>query len=129
MANSFLYFIHVSAFAFGAQLVEDGEMEFVDVFRVFIVINFASISIGRSVSAMPDYSAAKAAANNVLKLCDKRSKIDPNDQQGLILVCTRSDSNGEIEQMLFFYSRIVCRGTLSSVGLPSATKHTLIDEF
>ena len=86
----------MSTFAFGAQLVENGEMEFVNVFRVFIVINFASISIGRSISAMPDYNPAKTAACNVLKLCEKKSKIDPNDQQGLILVCIRSTRNCEM---------------------------------
>ena len=66
IANSFLYFIHVTTFSYGASLVESGELDFAQVFRVFIVINFASMSIGRSTSSMPDYSAAKAAARRIL---------------------------------------------------------------
>ena len=86
IANSFLYFIHVTAFSYGASLVESGEMEFGDVFQVFIVINFASMSIGRSTSSMPDYNVAKAAARRILALCERRSTIDPYDDSGIKLV-------------------------------------------
>jgi hypothetical protein len=86
IANSFLYFIHVTAFSYGALLVEKGEMTFEEVFRVFIVINFASMSIGRSTSAMPDYNIAKAAALRILALRDRKSTIDPYDENGIKLV-------------------------------------------
>ena len=61
-------------------------MKFADVFQVFIVINFASMSIGRSTSAMPDYKAAKAAGQRILSLCNRRSKIDPYEEKGKQLV-------------------------------------------
>ncbi|CAF0985129.1 unnamed protein product [Adineta steineri] len=83
MANSFLYFIHVTAFSYGASLVEIHQMDFAQVFRVFIIINFASMSIGRSTSAMPDYNLAKAAAQRIMKLCKQKSTIDPYDVGGL----------------------------------------------
>jgi hypothetical protein len=57
-------------------------MTFEEVFRVFIVINFASMSIGRSTSAMPDYNVAKAAAQRILALRDRKSTIDPYDENG-----------------------------------------------
>ncbi|CAF0996878.1 unnamed protein product [Rotaria sordida] len=82
IANSFLYFIHVTAFSYRASLVENGEMIFDQVFRVFIVINFASMSVGRSTSAMPDYNLAKAAARRILALRDQKSTIDPYDDNG-----------------------------------------------
>ncbi|UJR19545.1 hypothetical protein I4U23_022675 [Adineta vaga] len=82
IANSFLYFIHVTAFSYGAYLVENGQMNFADVFRVFIVINFASMSIGRSTSTMPDYKLAKAAARRLMILCKQKSTIDPYNEEG-----------------------------------------------
>lgn len=86
IANSFLYFIHVTTFSYGASLVESGDLDFAEVFRVFIVINFSSMSIGRSTSSMPDYSAAKAAAQRILTFRDQSSTIDPYDKQGSQLV-------------------------------------------
>jgi hypothetical protein len=83
IANSFLYFIQVTAFSYGASLVESGDMDFAQVFRVFIVINFASMSIGRSTSSMPDYSLAKAAAQRILAFRDQISTIDPYNEEGL----------------------------------------------
>ena len=61
-------------------------MEFAQVFQVFIVINFASMSIGRSTSMMPDYNAAKAAARRILTVCERKSVIDPHDERGIKLV-------------------------------------------
>ncbi len=87
IANSFLYFIHVTAFSYGASLVESGDMGFAEVFRVFIVINFASMSIGRSTSSMPDYNVAKAAAQRILTFRDQISTIDPYNESGSKLVC------------------------------------------
>jgi ABC-type multidrug transport system fused ATPase/permease subunit len=87
IANSFLYFIHVTAFSYGASLVESGQMDFAQVFRVFIVINFASMSIGSSISSMPDYNQAKAAAQRIITLYNQKSLIDPYDEEGLKPVC------------------------------------------
>jgi len=64
-------------------LVESGDMTFAEVFRVFIVINFASMSIGRSTAVMPDYNQAKNAAKRILTICKQASSID----QGVKLVC------------------------------------------
>jgi ABC-type multidrug transport system fused ATPase/permease subunit len=86
IANSFLYLIHVTAFSYGTSLVEKHEMDFSEVFRVFIVINVASMSIGRSTSSMPDYSSAKAVARRILALFKTKSNIDPYDDSGSRLV-------------------------------------------
>ncbi len=89
IANSFLYFIHVTTFSYGASLVESGDLDFAQVFQVFIVINFASMSIGRSTSSMPDYSAAKAAAQRILTFRNQASTIDPYNEEGLKSVCIK----------------------------------------
>ncbi len=87
IANSFLYFIHVTAFSYGASLVESGEMDFAEVFRVFIVINFASMTIGSSIASLPDYNQAKAAAQRIMALYNQKSLIDPYNEEGLKPVC------------------------------------------
>jgi hypothetical protein len=63
-------------------------MDFAQVFRVFIVINFASMSIGRSTSSMPDYNTAKASVQRILIFRDDQIlTIDPYNEEGLKPVC------------------------------------------
>jgi hypothetical protein len=44
------------------------------------------LSVGRSMAMIPDYSKAKIAALRIMELNKRQSKIDPNDESGLILV-------------------------------------------
>jgi hypothetical protein len=44
------------------------------------------IAIGRSMAMVPDYSKAKTAALRIMKLHKRESKINPNDESGIILV-------------------------------------------
>ncbi|CAM4807361.1 unnamed protein product [Rotaria magnacalcarata] len=113
IANSFLYFIHVTAFSYGASLVESGDMDFAQVFRVFIVINFASMSVGRSTSSMPDYTVAKAATERILTFLDQISAIDPyNDKD---LKPNSFEGNIEFRNVDFAY--------------PTRAKHRILDKF
>ncbi|CAF1582735.1 unnamed protein product [Rotaria magnacalcarata] len=113
IANSFLYFIHVTAFSYGASLVESGDMDFAQVFRVFIVINFASMSVGRSTSSMPDYTVAKAATERILTFLDQISAIDPyNDKD---LKPNSFEGNIEFRDVDFAY--------------PTRAKHRILDKF
>ncbi|CAF1648949.1 unnamed protein product, partial [Didymodactylos carnosus] len=60
---------------------------------VWIVINFASMSLGRATSALPDYSKAKPAALRVIELNKRKSEIDPENEDGIKL----SEVAGNIE--------------------------------
>jgi hypothetical protein len=44
------------------------------------------IAVGRSMAMVPDYSKAKIAALRIMKLHKRESKINPNDESGIILV-------------------------------------------
>lgn len=46
----------------------------------------AIFAVGRCMAMAPDYSKAKAAALRIIKLHERQSKIDPNDESGIILV-------------------------------------------
>jgi ATP-binding cassette subfamily B (MDR/TAP) protein 1 len=61
-------------------------MQFQDVFRVFSVVTFAAMSIGRSASVVPNYSKGKESAKRILDLNKRQSKIDPDDPSGITLV-------------------------------------------
>ena len=62
-----------------------GSIETVDS-RVFAVITFAMLSVGRSMAMIPDYSKAKTAALRILRLTKRQSEINPHDESGIILV-------------------------------------------
>ncbi|CAF3338444.1 unnamed protein product [Rotaria socialis] len=115
IANSFLYFIQVTTFSYGASLIENGEMDFSQVFRVYIVINFASMSIGRSTSAMPDYNIAKTAAERILALHNRQSAIDPYNEDGLKL--DHFQGNIEFHNITFSYPTRKTRLVLSNFNL------------
>jgi hypothetical protein len=61
-------------------------MAFANVFRIFAVITFASMSIGRSASMVPNYSKGKASAKRIFELNQRQSKIDPENSSGIKLV-------------------------------------------
>ena len=93
LANSLMFFIHATAFGYGVTLVKSKEMEFQSVFRVFSVITFAAMTVGRSASMVPNYSKGKESAKRILDLNQRESKIDPDDPSGITL----SSVNGNIE--------------------------------
>jgi hypothetical protein len=70
-------------------LIQNKEMQFQDVFKVFSVITFASMSIGRSASMVPNYSKGKASSVRILELSKRQSKIDAEDPTGITLVRIR----------------------------------------
>jgi len=53
---------------------------------VFAVITMGVFAASRSMTVIPDYSKAKAAALRIIKLHKRQSRIDPNDESGIILV-------------------------------------------
>lgn len=93
LANSLMFFIHATAFGYGVTLVKSKEMAFQEVFRVFSVITFAAMTVGRSASMVPNYSKGKESAKRILELNQRESKIDPEDSSGITL----SKINGDIE--------------------------------
>jgi hypothetical protein len=61
-------------------------MQFQNVFRVFAVITFASMTLGRSAAMVPNYSKGKQSAKRIFQLNNRQSKIDPNNSSGIKLV-------------------------------------------
>jgi hypothetical protein len=82
----YLYIVQATAFGYGITLIENGEMQFQDVFRIFAVITFGSTTLGRSAAMVPNYSKGKQSAKRIFQLNNRQSKIDPNNPSGIKLV-------------------------------------------
>ncbi|XP_021836075.1 ABC transporter B family member 11-like isoform X1 [Spinacia oleracea] len=63
------------------------------VLHVFFALTMAAIGISQSSSFAPDSSKAKSVAASVFSILDRKSKIDPSDESGMIL----DDVKGETE--------------------------------
>ncbi|CAL1537463.1 unnamed protein product [Lymnaea stagnalis] len=85
VANCLIFFAYAVAFYYGSVLVNDGEMEFFEVFRVFAAIIFGGMMIGRQSSFGIDYTKAKVAAGRILTLINRKPKIDVREKDGLKL--------------------------------------------
>ncbi|GFO36471.1 Bile salt export pump, partial [Plakobranchus ocellatus] len=82
VANSMLFFAYAASFYYGGILIDDGEMEFYEVFRVFGAIIFGGIVIGRNSSFGVDYVKAKLAAGRIINLIDRKPKVNIRDHSG-----------------------------------------------
>ncbi|KAJ8898756.1 hypothetical protein K2173_005042 [Erythroxylum novogranatense] len=84
LSSLFLFSFYATSFYAGAQLVKSGHTTFSDVFQVFFALTMAAIGVSHSSSLAPDTSKAKAATASVFSFIDRKSKIDPSDESGLI---------------------------------------------
>jgi len=73
------------AFWYGSVLVEDGEMTLEDVLQVFFAILMIAMGIGQVGQMSPDFGKATHAANDIFKLIDRQSKIDPMSADGQVV--------------------------------------------
>lgn len=61
--------------------------------QVFFALTMTALGISQSSSFAPDSSKAKNAAASIFSIIDRKSKVDPSDESGMILENVR----GEIE--------------------------------
>uniref|UniRef100_W5N0E5 ATP-binding cassette sub-family B member 5 n=1 Tax=Lepisosteus oculatus TaxID=7918 RepID=W5N0E5_LEPOC len=76
------YFVNASIFRFGSWLIAHCYTEFENVFLVFSVIVFAAMSIGQSSSFAPDFAKAKASAQRITQLLERKPDIDIYNEGG-----------------------------------------------
>ncbi|XP_053571698.1 ATP-dependent translocase ABCB1-like [Bombina bombina] len=93
VAQSINYFVNAAVFRFGAWLIAHCYMQFENVFIVFSAIIFAAMSIGQSNSFAPDFGKAKASAQRIFKLLDRKPIIDSDSDAGKTL----KDFEGNLE--------------------------------
>ncbi|BFZ01115.1 hypothetical protein BsWGS_04154 [Bradybaena similaris] len=95
ISNCIIFFAYAVAFYYGSTLVQNKEMEFFEVFRVFSAIIFGGMVVGRQSSFGVDYTKAKLAAARIIALINRKPKIDARDDVGN----TIADFKGSINVM------------------------------
>ncbi|UJR22125.1 hypothetical protein I4U23_025189 [Adineta vaga] len=93
ISTSLSYFIQCASFGYGSKLMENGELGFNEVYRVFCVISLSMLAVNRSLRMVPDFAKGKNAGLRIIKLHKRQSQIDPSSQSGIIL----KDIIGNIE--------------------------------
>lgn len=76
------YSSYALGFWYGAKLIRDGEMNFEEVFRVFIAVVYAAIGAGQISSANTDAAKAKLAADYIFFFIDRKPSIDVASESG-----------------------------------------------
>lgn len=75
--------VYSVAFFYAARLIVYKGYSFVDVFTSIMVIFMVGFGMGQSAAMAPDLAKASVGINNVFRVLDRKSKIDPEDQSGL----------------------------------------------
>uniref|UniRef100_A0A3B3S2U4 ATP-binding cassette, sub-family B (MDR/TAP), member 5 n=1 Tax=Paramormyrops kingsleyae TaxID=1676925 RepID=A0A3B3S2U4_9TELE len=101
LAQAIPYFVNAAIFRFGAWLIAHCYTQYENVFLVFSVIVFAAMNIGQSSSFAPDFAKAKASAQRILALLERKPEIDIYSEKGDMPVnCT---GNIEFHDVQFMY--------------------------
>ncbi|KAL3831884.1 hypothetical protein ACJMK2_023581 [Sinanodonta woodiana] len=103
ISQAIIFFAYATAFWFGAWLINRGEMQYVDVFKVFSAIVFGAMAIGQASSFAPDAGKASASAGHIFALLDKVPAIDVQSQDGLKLTEGQFTSKVVFKDVKFRY--------------------------
>uniref|UniRef100_M1A0E1 CjMDR1 n=2 Tax=Solanum tuberosum TaxID=4113 RepID=M1A0E1_SOLTU len=95
------YSVYAASFYAGARLIESGKVTFAEVFRVFYGLSLTATAISQSGGLAPDSSKAKTGASSIFALLDRQSKIDSNNNSGMIL--DNAKGNIEFQHVSFNY--------------------------
>uniref|UniRef100_H2ZR96 Bile salt export pump n=1 Tax=Ciona savignyi TaxID=51511 RepID=H2ZR96_CIOSA len=94
-----VFFAYAATFRFGAWLVDEGLMEFQNVYKCLMAVIFGAFAVGQTSSFAPDYAAARIAANRMFKLLDRVPLIDSEDKSGQKF----TQGNINFNSIKFFY--------------------------
>ncbi|CAG8490812.1 6915_t:CDS:10 [Gigaspora margarita] len=81
-SQGILYFIWSLAFWYGSKLVETGEYDLQRMLRVMFAVVFTAVSLGQMSTFAPDVAKAKVAALSIFEILDRKSLINPTDNEG-----------------------------------------------
>ncbi|XP_076808163.1 ATP-dependent translocase ABCB1-like [Clavelina lepadiformis] len=77
-----VFFAYAATFRFGAWLVEEGLMEFENVYKCLMAVIFGAFAVGQTSSFAPDYAQARISAGRLFKLLDREPAIDSYSTEG-----------------------------------------------
>ena len=81
-AQCIIFFAYGGVFRLGLELVENGTLEFNNVFKTLLAVIFGGMAVGQALGLMPDASAAILGARRVFYMYQRVSAIDPSNESG-----------------------------------------------
>jgi ABC-type multidrug transport system fused ATPase/permease subunit len=102
ISNSILFFIQATVFSFGYHLMLNDNLDISNLFKIYGMMTFSSLILGKVYSQLPDHNKSMKAAKTVFALINRKSKIDSLSEDGLI---PKNDLVGDIEfkNVHFYY--------------------------
>jgi len=85
ISSSIMMLANAAAFSLGGKMVQDGEIEFGDMFKVVLATVFGALIAGEISSMAPDFMEAKISAARIFKLIDRVPLIDSYNTKGVKL--------------------------------------------
>lgn len=71
VSQSILFFAFSATFIYGGWLVQEHELTYEKVFRIFSAIIFGGTQLGRAAASAPDFTKAKDSAARIFRLLDR----------------------------------------------------------
>jgi ATP-binding cassette subfamily B (MDR/TAP) protein 1 len=102
ISNSILFFIQAAVFSFGYHLIINENLSLSNLFKIYSMMTFSSLILGRVYSQLPNHNKAMKAAKIVFKIINRKSKIDSLSEDGLV---PKEDWTGDLEfkNVNFYY--------------------------
>lgn len=112
-----------TALYYGSTLVADDTLKFGDLFKVVEGICCACIFISHAVAFAPDVQKAKIAAKAIMKLLDKKSKLDPLTTKGTKLESLKGEV--QFNEVHFSYESRSSQKILRGIGFTARPGETV----
>jgi len=93
LGEAVIFFTYAAVFYYGSYLMKNDDLSFNDVMKVFSAIIFAAMTIGQSMSMLPDYGKACQSSANLFALIYSTPAIDAYSKKGQ----KDFEVNGELE--------------------------------
>jgi len=82
ISNTLMFFIQITAFSFGWFLIRTDGLRVADLYKVYAVMTFSSMILGRVYALLPDQRKARDSTATAFRIIERESAIDSMSREG-----------------------------------------------